>query len=51
MVLMPNSNGCEMDIAERIRRTVEETEFPGFGNAPLKITISAGVWAKKQRNK
>jgi diguanylate cyclase (GGDEF)-like protein len=43
VVLMPDSNGSEMDVAERIRRKVEKAEFPGVGDGPLRITISAGV--------
>ena len=43
VVLMPESNGSEMEVAERIRKKVEEAEFPGIAEKPLKITISAGA--------
>jgi len=43
VVLMPDSNGAEMEIAERIRSLVEKTEFAGIAEGPLKITISCGV--------
>lgn len=42
-VLMPHSNGAEKDVAERMRKKVEEAEFWGITKGPLKITISAGV--------
>ncbi len=43
VVLMPDSNGAEMEAAERIRKKVEEAEFWGIAEKPLKITISSGV--------
>ncbi len=43
MVLMPDSNGSEMEVAERIRTQIENAEFPGIAEGPLKITISAGI--------
>jgi diguanylate cyclase (GGDEF)-like protein len=42
-VLMPNSIGAEKEAAERLRKKVEEAEFWGIKEGPLKITISAGV--------
>jgi diguanylate cyclase (GGDEF) domain len=42
-LLMPDSNGAEREVAERIRRKIEITEFTGIADAPLRITISGGV--------
>ncbi len=42
-ILMPDSNGAEMEVAERIRKKVEEAEFHGIADRPLRITISAGA--------
>jgi diguanylate cyclase (GGDEF)-like protein len=43
VILMPESNGSEMVVAERIRKKIEEAEFPGIAERPIKITISGGV--------
>jgi diguanylate cyclase (GGDEF)-like protein len=43
VILMPESNGAEMEVAERIRRKIEEAEFTGIAEAPIRITISGGV--------
>ncbi|OGW48371.1 MAG: hypothetical protein A2078_13640 [Nitrospirae bacterium GWC2_57_9] len=43
VILMPESNGAEMEAAERIRRKIEEAEFSGIAERPLRITISGGV--------
>jgi diguanylate cyclase (GGDEF)-like protein len=43
VILMPNSNGAEVEMAERIRKKVEEAEFPGIADGPVRITISAGA--------
>jgi diguanylate cyclase (GGDEF)-like protein len=42
-VLMPDSNGAEREMAERIREKIESTEFTGIADTPLRITISGGV--------
>jgi len=42
-VLMPDSNGAERDVAERMRKKIESTEFTGIADTPLRITISGGV--------
>ena len=42
-VLMPDSNGAEREMAERIRKKIESTEFTGIADNPLRITISGGV--------
>jgi diguanylate cyclase (GGDEF)-like protein len=42
-LLMPDSQGAEREVAERIRRKIESTEFTGIVDAPLRITISGGV--------
>ena len=42
-VLMPDSNGAEREMAERIRKKIESTEFTGIADTPLRITISGGV--------
>jgi diguanylate cyclase (GGDEF)-like protein len=42
VVLMPDSRGAEHEMAERIRKKVEETEFNGIAEGPLRITISGG---------
>ncbi len=42
-ILMPDSNGAERDVAERMRKIVESTEFTGITDGSLKITISGGV--------
>jgi len=41
--IMPDSGGREMEVAERIRKKVEETEFAGIAEGPIRITISGGV--------
>jgi diguanylate cyclase (GGDEF)-like protein len=43
VVLMPDSKGAELEMAERIRKKVEETEFNGIAEGPLRITISGGL--------
>lgn len=43
VILMPESNGMEMEAAERIRKKIEETEFWGIAEEPIRITISGGV--------
>jgi diguanylate cyclase (GGDEF)-like protein len=42
-ILMPDSNGAEREVAERIRKKIESTEFTGIADTPLRITISGGV--------
>ncbi len=42
VILMPDSNGAEMEIAERIRKKVEEAEFPIASGIVVRITISGG---------
>jgi diguanylate cyclase (GGDEF)-like protein len=42
-VLMPDSNGMEMEVADRIRKKIEETEFMVIADQPIRITISGGV--------
>ncbi len=42
-VLMPDSNGAEREVAERMRKKIESTVFTDIADAPLRITISAGV--------
>jgi diguanylate cyclase (GGDEF)-like protein len=32
-----------MEVAERIRQKIEEAEFTGIAERPIKITISGGV--------
>ncbi len=43
VILMPESNGAEMEVAERIRKKIEDAEFSGIAKTPIKITISGGV--------
>jgi two-component system cell cycle response regulator len=43
VILMPDSDGAEHEVAERVRKKVEEAEFTGIADRPLKITISGGV--------
>jgi diguanylate cyclase (GGDEF)-like protein len=43
VILMPDSRGGEMEVAERIRRKVENAEFAGIADRPIRITISGGV--------
>ncbi len=42
-MLMPDSKGAEREVAERIRKKIEGTEFTGIADSPLRITISGGV--------
>jgi len=42
-MLMPDSTGAEREVAERIRKKIESTEFTGIADTPLRITISGGV--------
>jgi diguanylate cyclase (GGDEF)-like protein len=43
VVLMPESRGAELEMAERIRKKVEETEFVGIAAVPIRITVSGGL--------
>ena len=43
VILMPDSRGAEREMAERIRKKIEETEFGGIAGDPLRITISGGL--------
>ncbi len=43
VILMPESNGAEMEVAERIRKKIEDAEFSGIADTPISITISGGV--------
>ncbi len=43
VVLMPESNGSEREMAERIRKKIEENEFVGISSSPIRITISGGI--------
>lgn len=43
VILMPDNDGAEHEVAERVRKRVEEAEFAGIADKPLKITISGGV--------
>jgi diguanylate cyclase (GGDEF)-like protein len=43
VILMPDSDGAEHEVAERVRKKVEEAEFAGIADKPLRITISGGV--------
>lgn len=43
VILMPDSADAEVELAERIRKKVEEAEFRIVPGPPVKITISAGV--------
>jgi len=43
VVLMPDSKGADHEMAERIRKKVEEAEFNGIAEGPLRITISGGL--------
>jgi len=43
VILMPDGRGAEHEMAERIRRKVEETEFTGIAEGPLRITLSGGL--------
>jgi diguanylate cyclase (GGDEF)-like protein len=40
---MPDSKGAEHEMAERIRKRVEETEFEGIADASIRITLSGGI--------
>ncbi len=45
-ILMPDSKGAELEVAERIRKKIERTEFTGITEPPappLRVTISGGV--------
>jgi diguanylate cyclase (GGDEF)-like protein len=42
VVLMPESRGAEREMAERIRRKIEETDFADIASGPIKVTISGG---------
>jgi diguanylate cyclase (GGDEF)-like protein len=43
VVLMPESRGAEREMAERIRKKIEETEFSGITDGPVRVTISGGL--------
>jgi len=43
VVLMPESRGAEREMAERIRKKIEETEFVGIAGGPIRVTISGGL--------
>ncbi len=43
VVLMPESRGAEFEMAERIRKKIEETEFVGISEVPIRITVSGGL--------
>ncbi len=43
VILMPESRGAELEMAERIRKKVEDTEFTGIAEGPLRVTISGGL--------
>ncbi len=42
-LLMPDSNGAEREVAERIRKKIESTEFTDIADTAVRITISGGV--------
>jgi diguanylate cyclase (GGDEF)-like protein len=43
VILMPESRGAELEMAERIRKKVEDTEFTGIAEGPIRVTISGGL--------
>ncbi len=43
VILMPESSGAELEMAERIRKKIEETEFVGIAEGPIRATISGGL--------
>jgi diguanylate cyclase (GGDEF)-like protein len=43
VILMPESRGSELEMAERIRKKIEETEFIGIDEGPIRVTISGGL--------
>lgn len=43
VILMPESRGAELEMAERIRKKVEDTEFTGIAEGPFRVTISGGL--------
>ena len=43
VILMPDSSGAEHEMADRIRKKVEERSFEGIADGPLRITISGGI--------
>ncbi len=43
VILMPESRGAEYEMAERIRKRIEETEFVGITGEPIRITVSSGL--------
>jgi diguanylate cyclase len=47
-ILLPDTSVARaMDIAEHIRKTVENTEFPLSGGGVIKVTVSIGVASYK----
>jgi diguanylate cyclase (GGDEF)-like protein len=45
IVLMPDSGDAGLEVAERIRKKIEEADFSRISEGPVKITISGGVAA------
>ncbi|HUI45291.1 MAG TPA: GGDEF domain-containing protein [Nitrospirota bacterium] len=43
VILMPESRGAEREMAERIRKKVEATEFAGIAEVPIRVTVSGGL--------
>ncbi len=43
VILMPESRSAELEMAERIRKKIEETEFVGIAEGPIRVTISGGL--------
>ncbi len=43
VILMPESRGAELEMAERIRKKVEDAEFTGIAEGALRVTISGGL--------
>lgn len=43
VILMPDSKGAEQEMAERIRKKVEDIEFDSIAEGPLRITLSGGI--------
>jgi diguanylate cyclase (GGDEF)-like protein len=45
VILMPESRGAEREMAERIRKKIEQTEFVGIAEGTIRVTISGGFCA------
>jgi diguanylate cyclase (GGDEF)-like protein len=43
VILMPESRGAELEMAERIRKKIGETAFAGITGGPIRITVSGGL--------